>query len=398
MSDSPTALSLDRLTLARLYRDKALTPRAVMQQVIARIKAYADPAVWIHLQAPEAILEEAREVEERLASGKSLPLYGLPFAVKDNIDVAGCPTTAACPAFAHVPQQSSPVVDCLRQAGAIFIGKTNLDQFACGLAGDRSPYGACRNVFDSAYISGGSTSGSAVAVAAGLVTFALGTDTAGSGRVPAGCNNIVGLKPTVGLLSTEGLIPSCRSLDCVTVMALTVEDARWVGEVALHGLWPQLPAGPENPDDASFTFAVPRDEDLEFFGDKDQEHLYRSALARLERLGGRKIRIDFRPFREAAELLYGGPWLAERYAGLAEFFEQRWGDVYPVTREILQGALRYTGVDVFRGNYHLQTLRQTCGATFAAADVLVVPTMPTIPTLAAVQANSVAWGRKLGYY
>jgi allophanate hydrolase len=210
----------------------------------------------------------------------------------------------------------------------------------------------------------------------------------------------VGLKPTIGLLSTEGVIPACRSLDCVTVMALTADDARWVCDVALEGRWPDPPPPTPLPGgiDSDFVFAAPRDEDLEFCGDKEQERLYHQGLARLERIGGRPVRIDFRPFREAADLLYGGPWLAERYAGLADFFGEHWDDLHPATREILQGALRYTGVDVFAGSYHLQTLRATCGKTFANADVLAVPTMPTLPTREAVQADSIGWSRRLGHY
>jgi allophanate hydrolase len=335
----------------------------------------------------------------RRAAGEKLPLFGVPFAVKDNIDVAGLPTTAGCPAFAYTPERTAPVVARLQKAGALLVGKTNLDQFATGLAGDRSPYGPCRNVFNADYISGGSSSGSAVAVASGLVSFALGTDTAGSGRVPAGCNNIVGFKPTPGVLSTEGVVPAARSVDCVSVFALTADDALRVcdvaaGEPCLENPTPSPPEG--NPE--RFTFAVPREQDLEFYGDTDQARLFGESLAWLERLGGRPRAIDFRPFQQVASLLYDGPWLAERLAGLEGFLKAHAADVYPVTREILLRGNRFTGVDVFKAQAKLAALRGACAEVFQESEVLVVPTMPALPTLAEVQADSSGWSRRLGHY
>jgi allophanate hydrolase len=279
----------------------------------------------------------------------------------------------------------------LQKAGALMIGKTNLDQFASGLAGDRSPYGTCRNFFSHNHISGGSSSGSALAVAAGLVTFALGTDTAGSGRVPAGCNNIVGLKPTPGLLSTEGLVPAVRSLDCVSFFAANVGDAMQACEIAADASFEdQMPH--------DFVFAVPRPEDLEFYGDNEQAKLFSAASGRMEEMGGRPRSIDFGPFRQVASLLYDGPWLAERLAGLEGFLKEHADDVYPVTRAVLRNGARFTGVDVFKAQAELAKLRKTCAKVFEEAEVLVVPTMPTLPLLAEVLADSIGWSGKLGYY
>ena len=349
--------------------------------------------MWIFRVPPDDLQTQAAILEQRRARGEAMPLYGIPFAVKDNIDVQGYPTSAGCPAFAYNAERTAPVVARLLNAGALFIGKTNLDQFAAGLAGDRSPYGACRNVFDAERISGGSSSGSAVAVAAGLVSFALGTDTAGSGRVPAGCNNIVGLKPTPGLLDTEGVVPACQSLDCVSIFALTVSDALKVCEIA---------AGKALPADGSigekFVFAVPRDEYLEFFGDREQANLFIAAVEQLEQMGGRRIEVDFRPLRDVAALLYDGPWLAERLAGLGSFFPSHAAEMHPVTRAIIEGGARYAAVDAFKAMATLRKLRGPCGKVFADADLLVVPTMPTIPTLQEVNADSMGWSRKLGYY
>jgi allophanate hydrolase len=402
MPDSSILSSLDLTTLARLYQARDFSPRHVVNAILQRIGAHPDPAVWIHLVPQGSLLSQAESVEKRRAQGEPLPLYGIPFAVKDMIDVAGLPTTAACPAFAYTAQRTAPVVHYLLDAGAILIGKTNLDQFATGLAGDRTPYGACGNVFDAAYISGGSSSGSAVAVAAGLVSFALGTDTAGSGRVPAGCNNIIGLKPTPGLLSTEGVVPACRSLDCVSIFALTAEDALAVSRVASGGAGPDTtPVGGHPVDESAFQGAVftsPRDEDLEFLGDGDQARLFRQALDRLEQLGAQRIAIDFGPFREVAALLYEGPWLAERLAAVGEFLKSHGAEMHPVTRTIIEGGSRYSGVDVFKAQYRLSALRETCLKILGQGEVLVLPTLPTIPTRAQVKADSQAWSRRLGYY
>jgi allophanate hydrolase len=396
--DSLAGASLDLPTLARLYQEGG-TPLQILVEIHKRMGTSKDSSIWIYRVPPETLRSQGEHLSRRRDAGEKMPLFGVPFAVKDNIDVAGMPTTAGCPAFAYTPDRTAPVVARLQKAGALLVGKTNLDQFATGLAGDRSPYGACRNVFDANYISGGSSSGSAVAVAAGLVSFALGTDTAGSGRVPAGCNNIIGLKPTPGVLSTEGVVPASRSFDCVSIFALTADDAQRVCDVAAGEPCSESPSPSVlDEESAGFTFAVPRAEDLEFYGDSEQARLFGQSVATLERLGGRPRTIDFRPLQEVAALLYDGPWLAERLAGLDSFLKLHGTDMYPVTRETLLRGARFTGVDVFKAQSRLAALRGDCAEVFHEAETLAVPTMPTLPTLAEVQADSPGWSRRLGYY
>ena len=295
--------SLDLASLARDYASGALTPAQVVSDIYAAIASAGALPVWIHPAGRDEALAAAAEVENARAAGAVLPLYGIPFAVKDNIDVAGLPTTAACPAFAHIPRATAQCVLRLQNAGALVIGKTNLDQFATGLTGTRSPYGACVNPFDSRYIAGGSSSGSAVAVAIGQASFALGTDTAGSGRVPAGFTNIVGLKPTRGLIGASGLVPACRSLDCVSILALTCEDARAVfdvarGEDALDPWSRAAPATAAAHPGAAPRFGVPRDP--EFLGDVAAREHFERALELLARSGAVAVPVDYTPFAEAA--------------------------------------------------------------------------------------------------
>ena len=330
---------------------------------------------------------------------------GKTFAIKDNIDLAGTPTTAGCPAFSYTPERNATVVQRLIDSGSIPAGKTNMDQFATGLVGTRSPHGACSSVFDERYISGGSSSGSAVAVATGEVDFALGTDTAGSGRVPAAFNNIVGMKPTRGLLGTTGVVYACRSLDCVSIFARTCEEARTVFEQA-RGFdaadpYSRLPGpGQEAAPWASttFRFGVPPQEQLEFFGDEAAAELYWQAVARLESIGGHKVEIDFTPFRDAASLLYSGPWVAERYAAVGAFLEEHGEQANPVVRDIILGARRFTAVDYFRAEYKLRELRRATEHQWARMDVLMLPTTGTIYTHEAVAAEPVRLNTNLGYY
>jgi allophanate hydrolase len=328
-------------------------------------------------------------------------LYGVPFAVKDNIDLAHVPTTAACPSYERQPAQSAPVVARLLDAGAIVLGKTNLDQFATGLVGSRSPYGACASAFDPRYISGGSSSGSALAVALGLVSFALGTDTAGSGRVPAALNNIVGLKPTRGLLSTRGVVPACRSLDCVSVFAGNVSDCLTVFDIA-SGYDEEDPFSRLAPPGVSqipadgFRFGVP--ERLEFFGDAAAERELESAVERLQRLGGTAIRIDFAPFTAAAELLYAGAFVAERSAAVGDFLSQKREGEDPIVAAIVRGAGRFSAVDAFEAQYLLQALRRKVQGVWQDIDVLVVPTTPTTYTLDQMARDPIALNSRLGTY
>jgi allophanate hydrolase len=357
--------------------------------------------VWISLVPREVARERARVVK----TSPDLPLAGMTFAVKDNIDVAGMPTTAGCPAFAYTPSSSATVVQRLVDAGAILIGKTNMDQFATGLVGTRSPFGACSCVFDERYISGGSSSGSAVAVAKGLVTFALGTDTAGSGRVPAAFNNLIGLKPTRGLLSTSGVVPACRTLDCVSILARSSREAHAVWRVA-RGFDRADPFSrtPRPGEDAApwlnarFRFGVPRREQLEFFGDTEAEALYGAALRKVEQIGGEKVEIDFSVFRSAADLLYAGPWVAERLAAIRTFLRDHAEKMNPVVRGIIAGGERYSAVDTFEAEYRLQDLRRVAAQQWTAMDVLVLPTTGTIYTHEQVASDPVKMNTNLGFY
>jgi allophanate hydrolase len=385
------------------YRQGKRTPTEVIESLRpAPDDAYA--CAWICRVGPDALAQRARQLEqiarEDSRAMSRLPLYGIPFAVKDNIDVAGLPTTAACPAFSRVPGRSATAVEKLEAAGAILVGKTNLDQFATGLVGTRSPYGAVPNAFRPEYISGGSSSGSAVTVARGSVSFSLGTDTAGSGRVPAGLNNIVGLKPSRGLVSARGVVPACQSLDCVSVFALTVPDAVAVLEV-VRGFDAQDPwsrelalSAPRLPE--RFTFALP--EPLEFHGDAHALHAFNEAVDRLEGLGGKPVRIDFSLYLEAAALLYEGPWVAERLAAIRPFFEKHADQVHPVVRKIIEGAAKYSAADLFAGLTRIEGMKKIAAQLWNRADVMVVPTAPTAYTIEEVLAEPVLNNRRLGHY
>jgi allophanate hydrolase len=343
-------------------------------------------------------------LEARRAAGETLPLFGLPFAVKDNIDVAGIPTTAACPAFSYTPARSAPAVQRLLDAGAIVLGKTNLDQFATGLVGTRSPYGIPRNPFDAGTIPGGSSSGSAVAVATGMAAFALGTDTAGSGRIPAAFNNVVGLKPTRGLVSTTGVVPACRSLDCISVFALSCGDAWRVFEV-LRGYDASNPHAREpgvfassHPLPARFRFGLPDAEHLEFFGDSAASAAFADAVAALCALGGQPVRIDFAPFREAARLLYEGPWVAERLVAAGRLLRECPDQLEPSVRGILAGAHRFTATEVFAAQESLTLIDRRTRVTWQEVDLLVTPTAPTMYSIAQVASDPLHLNTNLGYY
>jgi allophanate hydrolase len=399
-NDAPALTIADLLTA---YRERRTTPLAVLEQLFARIDAAPDHGVWITLLPRERVLAQARTLANR--DPATLPLYGIPFALKDNIDLADVPTTAACPAFAYTPTQSAYVVNRLIDAGAIAIGKTNLDQFATGLVGTRSPYGVCRNSFDPAYISGGSSSGSAVAVALGLVSFALGTDTAGSGRIPAAFNNLIGLKPTCGRLSPRGVVPACRTLDTVSVLAFTAEDAALVCHVAQGfdaaepysrrtGQPQRLAAFAHGP----FRFGVPRAEQLQFFGNDEYARLFDTAAARLAQLGGERVVIDFAPFLETAQLLYQGPWVAERYVVAEALLRRDPGALQPVTRQIIEGGAIPNAADAFRAQYRLQQLRRAAEQVWQRIDVLLTPTAGTIYRIAEVEADPVRLNSQLGIY
>lgn len=372
-----------------------------MARTYARIRAYNDPALFIALRDETEALAEAKSLAAKGA--RDLALYGIPVAVKDNIDVAGLPTTAACPAFAYKPARDATVVERLRKAGAIVIGKTNLDQFATGLVGVRSPYGVPRNPFDAKLIPGGSSSGSAVAVAAGIVPLALGTDTAGSGRVPAMLNNIIGIKPSLGLLSTHGVVPACRTLDCVSVFALTVDDA-WTALAAMAGPDANDPysrdraAGILGTAPPHIKLGVPKQGQRLFFGDKTMAEDYAAAIERLARLGAAITEIDIEPFYETARLLYEGPWVAERYLAARALIESSPDALHPVTREIMSGGMRASAADAFSAFYKLEALRRAADHTFGQIDALALPTAPTTYTVEQVLAYPIQLNSRLGTY
>ncbi|MGU3316218.1 allophanate hydrolase [Sphingomonas sp. M6A6_1c] len=374
---------------------------AVARAALARVAAYAaiQPAVWITRLAEPAVLAAAAAVDARIAAGETLPLAGVPFAIKDNIDLAGVPTTAACPDFAYVPDASAEVVARLVAAGAVPIGKTNLDQFATGLNGTRSPYGAPACVFNRAYVSGGSSSGSAVAVAAGLVAFALGTDTAGSGRVPAAFNGLVGMKPTKGRWSTGGLVPACRTLDCITVLTHDIADARAVDAV-VAGFDAADPYSRPCEDRAVVPrrIGVPPPDQRLFLGDTAAADLYERALATLAADGVELVEIDMAPLREAAMLLYGGPWVAERTAAAQPLLDERPEAIDPTVRAIMAGGRAVTGVEVFEGQYRLAALQRRAEAMWRDVDLLALPTTPTIYRIAEMRAAPVALNSNLGLY
>lgn len=393
--------------LRRALLDGALSVEELTERVLDRVARHDDPALWITRIAPTAVRGHARALAAAAKAQPglvaSLPLFGVAFAVKDNIDVAGLPTTAACPAFAYMPARSAAVVERLEAAGAIPVGKTNLDQFATGLVGTRSPYGVPRNPFDARYIPGGSSSGSAVAVAAGLVSFALGTDTAGSGRVPAACNNITGLKPTRGLVSTSGVVPACRSLDCVSIFARTAADAAAVLKVAAgfdadEPLSRVEPAGIRQSFGPSFRFGMPAARDLEFFGDHAAEALFEDAIGICERAGGVASEIHFPPFRDAGRLLYDGPWLAERLEVAASLLDDNPDALLPVTRAIIGRGRGYSALDVFHAQYELSALRRAADQELATVDCLLLPTTGTTYEIAAVAADPFRLNGNLGLY
>jgi len=394
-----STLSFDIASLQAAYAS-GVTVRAVVAEAQRRCASDTHHA-FIHR------LSDA-EIEPFLAhldgvDPASLPLYGVPFAIKDNIDLAHIPTTAGCPEFAYTPGESAFLIQQLVAAGAVPLGKTNLDQFATGLNGTRSPYGACQNAFNPEFVSGGSSSGSAVSVAKGWVTFSLGTDTAGSGRVPASFNNLIGLKPSIGLLSGTGVVPACRSVDTVSIFALTAADAQAVLAVAAaydeadafsrkaEPFGVDFSAGP-------FRFGVPRAQDLAFFGNTTAPALFEASVERLKALGGTPVTVDLTPFLEAARLLYEGPWVAERYVAIQDFIDAQPEAVFPPVRTIIEGGRNKTAADAFAASYRLKSLKRVCDAVWKDVDCLLTPTAGTIYRIAEMQADPIRLNSNLGYY
>lgn len=396
-SDAPETVA----AIVAAHRAGTLTPAQTVARSYQRIRDHNDPAVFISLRDEKDALAEAEALASKDAA--ALPLFGVPVAVKDNIDAKGLPTTAACPAFSYSPAQDSTAVAKLRAAGAIIIGKTNLDQFATGLVGVRSPYGIPRNPVRDDVVPGGSSSGSAVAVSAGLVPLALGTDTAGSGRVPAMLNNIVGLKPSLGLISNAGLVPACRTLDCISVFSLTVDDAMaaltvMAGPDRADPYSRDRPLGAMSAFPEKLRLGVPRNGQLIFFGDRAAEKAHDEALERWTQLGATLVEFDLEPFYETARLLYEGPWVAERYLVIRDLLASAPDAIHPVTREITAAGARLTASDTFAALYRLQALRRVAERSFANFDAMVLPTAPTAYTTAQVLANPIELNSRLGTY
>ena len=392
--------SFDLASLHAAYSN-GLDPAQVIEDVYARLSAANDPGIFIALADKETLLNAARALGP--FDSKAKPLWGIPFAVKDNIDVAGMPTTAACPAFEYKPGAHSPCVAKLVTAGALCIGKTNLDQFATGLVGMRTPYAAPRNAIDPAIVPGGSSSGSAVAVARGIVSFALGTDTAGSGRVPAALNNIVGLKPSLGALSTNGVVPASRSLDCISVFAGSVDDA-WAVYSVMHGVdagdpFSRLvPLGRPGPVMPGLRVGVPDAESRKFFGDKASEESFDQSVAMLASLNAKIVEIDLADFFAVARLLYEGPWVAERMVAIKDFFATQSDALLPVTRSIIGGAKKFSATDTFSALHTLQTLRARTAPVWKTIDAMMLPSIPRPRSVADVAGDPIGPNSELGTY
>lgn len=389
-----------------------MSARWAVERSLEAIAAEQRGGIWISLVEPEVARARAAEVDRRVAAGEDLPLAGQTLAVKDNIDVAGLPTTAACPAYAFAPTVDAPVVRALLDAGAVVMGKTNMDQFATGLVGTRSPYGAAPNVGWPDLIAGGSSSGSGAAVAAGLVDLALGTDTAGSGRVPAAANGIVGVKPTRGRLSMGGVVPACRSLDCVSVLAPTVAAAARAADLAASSPlgdedpWRRLaPAGPVDLPAAgglpsSLRVGVPMAAALSFDGDPSGSDRFDAATRSLlgASPGTHSVAVDLAPFLAVARLLYEGAFVAERYEAVGGFIESHRGDVDPVVRDIVLRAGQLRAFEVFRDQAEVARRSRALASVWDRIDVLVVPSVPRIPTVAEVQAEPIEVNAMVGTY
>jgi allophanate hydrolase len=401
-----TSMPLRTLADWRSAMREGHNPAPLLRGRLAAIRAESPAAAWIHLASDaeldaqlDRLAARAAACIDRAAAVATMPLFGVPFAVKDNIDIEGVPTTAACPAFAHLAPRSAGVVQRLTQAGAVWLGKTNLDQFATGLVGTRSPYGRPSSVADPQRISGGSSSGSAVSVARGDVAFALGTDTAGSGRVPAGFNGIVGLKPTPGRVGTSGVVPACRTLDCVSIFAHATADAAQILAL-LEG---------DDADDAFSAFALgpaglpqrPRvgvPAAPEFFGDAGYDPAWALALERLRAIGAEPVMLDFGPLHETAELLYGGPWVAERHAVVQDLLDGQPQAFDPTVRRIIEGARRFSATDTFRAQYRLRDAQRRHSTLWQGVDALMVPTAPGHPRFEEVDADPVGLNARLGRY
>lgn len=392
-------------TLREAYRRDDKVVRDVFRAILTLLEKDSTQSVWIYSAPANEILASVEKQLERRRSGERLPLFGLPFAVKDNIDVAGMPTTAACAEFAYHPERSATIVDRLLELGAVCLGKTNMDQFATGLTGMRSPYGICTSAYDGSYIGGGSSSGSAAAVAKGLVSFSLGTDSGGSGRIPAGFNNVVGLKPTIGAVSLSGVVPNSRWFDCPSIFALNISDAAEIFDM-VSGFDESDPFSKREANAIAvphggaekFHFATPASDQCEWYGNEHAAGSFAAGVARLVDLGGQKSEIDYSLFREAGEMMLNGPWVAERKAGISEFFEKHSRALLDVVRKTFDRADQWSAVDVFESTYRLMSLRRQAEGIFRRIDFLLVPTAPRPFTVEEVLAAPIERNIEVGYY
>lgn len=411
---SETSLQID--VVQDRYRKGEIHPHAFFKTLIARIEAKKDNNAWCFLPPAEHVLGKALWLEREWAKDPNtvfdrLPLFGVPFTVKDNYDVAGYPTTAACPDFSYVPWETAHAIQKIEQAGAILVGKCNMDQFATGLVGVRSPYGTPRNPWNPEYCPGGSSSGSGVVVADGLCSFSIGTDTAGSGRIPAAFTNVVGCKPTKGLVSTHGMVPACRNLDCFSIFGLSVADTFRVlqlvkGFDAADDFSVEEPnywhLKDNHPKSRKPRFGIPKGHGLAFFGNTDgQLELYDSARKKIENLtGGTFVEIDFTPFTETARILYEGAYLSQRLSSLKDFFAQKPNSIWPITKKIIERGADFSAVDLFIAERKLEHLRRQAYQIWAEADIdmLVVPTASITPTISEVLNLPGNINTMLGYY
>ncbi|MFT7879020.1 MAG: allophanate hydrolase [Sulfurimonas sp.] len=391
------------MTISKLlndYKNEITTPRDVIAQIKAGIEEYTDNPIYLYVLSDEELEPYLTSLES--VDIDSLPLYGIPFSIKDNIDLAGVPTTAACPEFAYIPERSSFAVEQLIKAGAIPVGKTNLDQFATGLVGTRSPYGACKNSINPEYISGGSSSGSAVSVALDMAAFSLGTDTAGSGRVPAAFNNLIGLKASKGVVSTSGVVPACRSLDCVTVFAKELSSVQTVFKIInrydQEDIYSRIHTPTEEKSKECFRFAIPQKEHLKFFGDEQAQKLFEEAVEKFESLGGKAVEIDYTPFDESANLLYSGPWVAERYIAIKEVITKTPEVINKTVGTIISGGDKIDAINYFESEYTLKKNRKIMDRIFNEYEFMLTPTTGTIYTIEEVNADPIGLNTNLGYY
>jgi allophanate hydrolase len=393
-------MNLDINTLRENYLENKTSIREVISSIQTKIEETKNHNIWIYTLNENELEPYIKNLEEK--NPKDFPLYGIPFAIKDNIDLANIPTTAGCPEFSYTPTNSAFVVEKLINAGAIPIGKTNLDQFATGLVGTRSPYGECKNSINPEYISGGSSSGSAVSVALEMASFSLGTDTAGSGRVPAAFNNLIGLKATKGVVSTSGVVPACRSLDCVTVFAKELNSIKTVFEIVNNydenDIYSRVYTSSKKEPKEQFSFAIPQKSQLKFFGDEEAEKLFFQAVKKFESLGGKAYEIDYEPFNQSANLLYSGPWVSERFIAIKDVITKTPQVVNETVRTIISSGESKDAINYFESEYILKTNRKIADKIFAKFDFMLTPTTGTIYKIDEVNADPIQLNTNIGYY